>query len=331
MTILIVSPTLNHGGAERVASLWAKGFAELGHEVFFVANIEKEEAYSLDKKIHLLPLAYPEGNKVVRYIGAIKRLRGYYEKYHPDVIIGVMYACTLLAKMAELGLDIPVINTEHSAFEQPMEYPMSLTDRISKYWLNYLYDGITVLTQVDHHLVGKRFKHVYVLPNPAFLKPLKKVPQKDRIVFAAGRLDAWQYKGFDLLIRAWANVVSSLNPQVSSEGWRLQIAGTGSKESLEYLKQLSKENGVEDTVDFLGFRTNIEELYKQSEIFVLSSRYEGFGMVLVEAMSQGCACVACDYKGRQREIFEELKDGRMEELKNGSYEEYKNGKLRSRT
>ena len=83
----------------------------------------------------------------------------------------------------------------------------------------------------------------------------------------------------------------------------MQIAGTGSEESLQYLKQLCKKNGVEDSVDFLGFRTDIEELYKQSEIFVLSSRYEGFGLVLIEAMSQGCACIACDYKGRQREII----------------------------
>ena len=47
----------------------------------------------------------------------------------------------------------------------------------------------------------------------------------------------------------------------------------------------------------------MESLYKKSEIFVLSSRYEGFGLVLIEAMSQGCALVACDYKGRQREIL----------------------------
>lgn len=56
-------------------------------------------------------------------------------------------------------------------------------------------------------------------------------------------------------------------------------------------------------IEFLGFQKDIESLYKKSEIFVLSSRYEGFGLVLIEAMSQGCACVACDYKGRQREIL----------------------------
>ena len=56
-------------------------------------------------------------------------------------------------------------------------------------------------------------------------------------------------------------------------------------------------------IEFLGFQKDMESLYKKSEIFVLSSRYEGFGLVLIEAMSQGCAPVACDYKGRQREIL----------------------------
>lgn len=303
MKICIVSPSLNHGGAERVASLWADGFVNRGYEVIFVANKEEEEVYSLGKNVPLLPLTDSKGNKIFRYLEAIKRLRGYYKKHRPDVIIGVMYACSFLAKLSELGLGIPVVNTEHNSFERPKQQPMSWIDKISKFCVNYMYDAVTVLTEADYKIIKNRFKSVFILPNPTFLKPLEMVPARQKVLLAAGRLDAWYYKGFDLLIRAWANVVSSRKPQVSSEGWRLQIAGTGSEESLEYLKQLCKENGVEDTVDFLGFRTDIEELYKQSEIFVLSSRYEGFGMVLVEAMSQGCACVVCDYKGRQREII----------------------------
>ena len=50
-------------------------------------------------------------------------------------------------------------------------------------------------------------------------------------------------------------------------------------------------------------------MFRESEIFVLSSRYEGFGNVLLEAMSQGCACIACDYKGRQREIIRNETEG----------------------
>ena len=50
-------------------------------------------------------------------------------------------------------------------------------------------------------------------------------------------------------------------------------------------------------------------MYQRAAIFVLSSRYDGFGLVLIEAMSQGCACVACDYKGRQSEIISSQEQG----------------------
>ena len=141
------------------------------------------------------------------------------------------------------------------------------------------------------------------MPNPLGLQPVNDIPHKQNIILAVGRLDDWHVKGFDVLIRAWARVVSSFKFLVSTDGWKLQIAGTGSEESLNYLKQLCKENGVEDSVEFLGFRKDVEKLYQEASIYVLSSRYEGFGLVLIEAMSQGCACVACDYKGRQREII----------------------------
>ena len=72
---------------------------------------------------------------------------------------------------------------------------------------------------------------------------------------------------------------------------------------------MCKENGVEDSVEFLGFQEDMGSLYKNASVFVLSSRYEGFGLVLIEAMSQGCACVACDYKGRQREIIKNDSQG----------------------
>ena len=305
MKLLIVSPTLNFGGAERVAAIWANGFVNQGHQVFFVTNIEDSNVYQLSEQVHVLPLTRGQGVKFLKYIHSLSLLRSYYKDYRPDVIIGVMYACSLLAMIAALGLKIPVINTEHNSFERPRQYPMSFIDRVAKFYVNYFYDGITVLTRADLEVIRNRFKNVYVLPNPTFLTPLKNVPSKQNIVLAAGRLDAWRVKGFDVLIEAWGKLVDSLQFTVDSEGWKLQIAGTGSEKSLNYLKQLCKENGVESSVEFLGFRKDVEKLYQEASIFVLSSRYEGFGLVLIEAMSQGCACVACDYKGRQREIVED--------------------------
>ena len=339
MKVFIVCSRLCTGGAERVGVVLANGFAEKKNEVYLLSNTNLDIAYPISSSVHVVNIFPNTTNKIKKWIGAVRQLREEIKKHHPDIILGIEETCSLIAKIASLGYHSHVICTEHNSYQRPPSAPMGRMEWFMKYQMTKIYECITVLTEADRDYIGSRLKNVVVMPNPLAIKPVETIPEKKKVLLAAGRLDVWYTKGFDLLIRAWARVVSSSTEffaeqsgkaerQVSSSSqWRLQIAGTGSEESLDYLKQLCKENGVEDTVDFLGFRTDVEELYKQSEIFVLSSRYEGFGLVLIEAISQGCACVACDYKGRQREIFEELKDGRIEELKSGSYEECKNGIL----
>ena len=73
-------------------------------------------------------------------------------------------------------------------------------------------------------------------------------------------------------------------------------------------KLLMKENHAED-IELLGYRTDMEQLFQQASIFVLSSRSEGLPMVLIEAMSQGCAPIATDFKGRTKEIITSEKEG----------------------
>ena len=134
---------------------------------------------------------------------------------------------------------------------------------------------------------------------------------------AAGRLNDWRYKGWDLLIKAWALMNGQLtkdNGQFDDQSselasWKLQIAGTGSVEDLRFLKQMCKENDVENSVEFLGYRTDIKELMQKASIFCLSSRSEGLPMVLIEAMSQGCAPVACENLGRTKEIITREREG----------------------
>ena len=81
------------------------------------------------------------------------------------------------------------------------------------------------------------------------------------------------------------------------------VAGKGKEESFTVLNNMRKEYGVEDVVEFIGYQKDMLSLYRKASIFFLSSRSEGLPMVLLEAMSQGCACVATDYKGRTREII----------------------------
>ena len=108
--------------------------------------------------------------------------------------------------------------------------------------------------------------------------------------------------------------------RMKNNEWRLQIAGVWrNPKAKEFLGDLARENGVFDKIDYLGFVDDMKSLYQDASVFVLSSRYEGFGLVLIEAMSQGCACVACDYNGRQSEIITTKEEGlicKVDDVKN---------------
>lgn len=312
MKIFIVSSNLFKGGAEHVGVLLANGFAEKGHSVHLLSDTNLPAAYVLGDKVHVKGIFPRTSNKLVKWMRAVGNIRREVKAIRPDVVIGIAETCSLVSKLACVRLKIPVIYTAHNSFERPATSPMGRWNKMAKFWLGRFYSMVTVLTKADKVFIGKRLKKVSVMPNPLGLRQVNDIPHKQNIILAVGRLDGWHVKGFDVLIHAWARIVSSFKFLVSTDGWKLQIAGTGSEESLNYLKRLCKENGVEDSVEFLGFRKDVEKLYQDASIFVLSSRYEGFGLVLIEAMSRGCACVACDYKGRQSEILNPAQDQTFE-------------------
>lgn len=310
MKILIISPSLNYGGAEHVAALWASGFVERGHQVWLATSQKDKVMYQPDERVKVLPL-FPDGwGKYSKYFGAVAILRKYLKEYRPDVIIGIQNMDSLLGWLASRGLNIPVIKTEHNAFDWPENVadlsPRQLREkRFVKFHMNKLYSAVTVLTEADRKVIGNRLKRVFVLPNPLAMEPVKEIPHKEKIILAAGRMNAWWYKGFDVLFPAWA-LIAKNHPD-----WKLQVAGAGWDGPTKYVHELAQKSGAGDQIEFLGFRKDIVDLYRRSAIFVLSSRYEGFGMVLIEAMSQGCAPVACDFRGRQREIVTSDKEGQV--------------------
>ncbi len=312
MRILIVSSNLYRGGAEHVGVMLANGFSENGHSVHLLSDTNLPTAYVLGDKVHVKGVFPRTTNKRAKWMRSVGNIRREVKEVRPDVVIGIAETCSFVSMLACAGLKIPVIYTAHNSFERPETAPMGRWNKIAKFRFGRFYSKVTVLTDADKVFIGKRLKNVSVMPNPLGLRPVHEIPHKQNAILAVGRLDGWHVKGFDVLIRAWARIVSSFKFLVSTDGWKMQIAGTGSEESLNYLKQLCKENGVEDSVEFLGFRKDVEKLYQEASIYVLSSRYEGFGLVLVEAMSQGCACVACDYKGRQSEILNPAQDQTFE-------------------
>ena len=302
---------LTGGGAERVAALWATGFIQRGYKVGMVLNCKKNTpvTYAVPDSVKMYNLVGNEhiawvANKLHRRLHIdqyyIRRLRMALKDFQPDIVIGVLQPWAEWARKASAGMNIKIINTEHNSFERPESAPMSSSERKEKFEWNKRYEQVTVLTQADKYLVERHLDNVTVLPNPLAFEPVKIIPQKEKIILASGRFEAGHYKGFDLLIKAFG---------MTSNDWSLQIAGEGKPKHIAKYKALAKECGVGDRVQFLGYLDNPLQIYQRSSIFVLSSRYEGFGMVLIEAMSQGCAPIACDYKGRQREIITTDEEG----------------------
>lgn len=303
MRIAICVHNLANGGAERVAALWATGFVRHGDDVAIIlAEKDAPIEYCVPSQVHIENI-YTDGNSVARYVKKVAKLRSFITYFKPDVAIAIMKPWPEWLLLTTIGLKTRVINTEHNSFERPESAPMSKEMRFRKFWLNRLFPAVTVLTEADNRILSRYVKKVFTMPNPLAFNPHYDKNEKRNVVLAAGRLDMWYVKGFDLLIKAWGKVAPN-NPN-----WKLQIAGRGNDQDVKRLKRWIAEQGVQDSVELLGFCPKLEEKFRTASIFVLSSRYEGFGLVLIEAMSQGCAPIASDYNGRASEIITKPDEG----------------------
>lgn len=302
MKALLLTHTLNTGGAERVGANIANGLDKLGWDVIVLANNKGEITYPLNQSVKLKWFDTNSGNRLANGLRVFKQLRSIINEEKPDVIVEILHVFPheLLLARRFSKWKCPIIITEHDSFERPASSPMSKYLYYKKWYLDKRFDYVTVLTEADKKYIGDKLQNVVVMYNPLFLSPLKSVPNKENIILSIGRLDAWHYKGFDILISAWEEIHNEF------PDWRLRIVGAGSNETLQYLNDIAK--GISN-IEFSDYTTNIVEEYKKAAIYCLSSRYEGWGLVMVEAMSQGCATIACDYKGRQSECITDGIDG----------------------
>ena len=232
-----------------------------------------------------------------------------------DIIIGVH--APLSARLATIYRLLPntkLIGWIHNSFD-------AIFGDNSHYYIgadrkrHYVYqfrklDDVIVLCQHDADLYrdyDSKF-HPTVIYNPLTLKPGKISEGNSHRFLAVGRF-SHQHKGFDLLIESF-HLFARQNLD-----WKLDIVGEGVEEEL--YRSLILKYHLEDRVFIHPFTNNIQDYYSKAQVYVLSSRWEGFGLVLVEAMAHGLPVISSDLP-TSKEIMGDFalyfKNGVIEEL-----------------
>ena len=257
----------------------------------------------------------------------IKRLWAYYKKQttyrrlftkylmqvRPDITVSVMRREINFIndipdgskKVGEIHFNKKTYRTVNKSF-----LPSFVNDYLTKRWQASLereirrLDKFVVLTHEDFSY-WKGFTNIEVIPNPIYTYPKLASPCDSHQVIAVGRY-TWQ-KGFDLLITAWHNVA------MRHPDWQLRIFGAG--DPTVYRKMVEELN-LQSSLICEEATNDVYQKYIESSVFVLSSRFEGLPLVLIEAMSAGLPCVAFTCPCGPRDVISDGEDGILVESGN---------------
>ncbi|MFA0062720.1 glycosyltransferase family 4 protein [Vibrio breoganii] len=236
----------------------------------------------------------------------VMKLRKFICDNNIDIIIDIDSVLSLYSLPSVIFSKTRHITWEHFNYNTTF----GMLSRTLARWLAASFsDTIVTLTKQDKdYWVSSRFcrTNVEQIYNPSPFDRSFSNPKdnENRNVLAVGRLT--YQKGFDILLEIWSTV-EPLNPT-----WTLTIVGDG--EDREHLEKLRKDLKLRNVV-FEGFADNVSKYYEKSDIYVMTSRFEGFPMVLLEAASNGLPVVSFDCETGPREMIVNGKTGIVVENK----------------
>ncbi len=293
-TLCFLTGTLNaFAGAERMTAVIANELARRGYTVHILSLWDAASCFELEPAVRHDALFAQRPSFKTRYLSTVLGIRRYLKRHRIEVLIEVDTMLTLFTLPACVGLGVRRIAWEHCNFDQDLG---RRARRLARRLAVRSCEHVVVLTHSDRRKweTALRCRNVVVIPNALPLPmPRETVPTTSNVALAVGRLT--HAKGFDVLLQAWA-LVHRQYPD-----WRLDIVGDG--ELRDELVRLRDGLGLQPCVRFLPARKELEPLYRQASLFCLPSRYEGFGLVLLEAMAFGLPVVSTDCETGPRELL----------------------------
>ncbi len=294
------------GGMQRVTTVIANELIKRNYEIYIVCWMGNGQSfYPLSKAIRVYALYAQDHISIYStFFRSLFAYRKIINRINPDVTVDVGSNYSLLTIPALIFKKVKRVTWEH--FNQNIGKPV--IKKATNFLINRLGDKVVLLTNADAAAYRKVFpeRKITVIRNPVTIQVDQPSPLSGKMVLAVGRL-VYQ-KGFDLLLKAWKIVA------LSRPGWILTIVGGGSEELM--LKQMTADLQITDTVRFVAPVKNIAAYYKSASIQVISSRYEGLPLTLIEGKAFGLPTISFDCHTGPREVITNGYDGELIEPEN---------------
>lgn len=326
--VYCISDIRNSGGMERITIDKANYLCEnLGYEVFIITtdSEDKESFYTLSNKVKRINLNinYSEDyskNLIKRFMLFLKknklhkkRLEKKLREIKADIVISVgtdeknflpfLKDGSKKIREFHFGKNYRIENAYNKRVI--LKIKAYIETKLEDYYLSK-YEKVIVLTYED--LKNYKTKNVSVIYNFVECDLNKNSNLKNKKVISVGRLSF--QKGYDELIDIWVKVKEK-NPD-----WILEIYGWG--EEKDFLRKKIEMLKLEDSIYLKGVFKNIKEKYLESSLYVMTSRYEGLPLVLLEAMSNGVPAISFDCPSGPKDILKNNENGYLIEKRNQS-------------
>lgn len=314
LRVAFLLPSFSSGGTERAHLLVARGMIELGYVVDIVV-CQPEGPFSSD---------VPEGAQIVdlgnNARSPLRGLMDYLQDRKPTAIVSALNEANLLALRAvrRIGGSFVLIMTVHNHFEAKWRHQHAITAPLRRYLFRWMYRNSNYVVTVSDAIrnsvlaLGVSTEKVISIANAIDLGRLRReageavehpwISEKNEVpvVVAVGRLSAQK----DL-----PTLIQSIRRCRDVRRLRLILVGDGPER--ERLVRFCQDWGATPYVDFVGHQKNPYKWMKASSLLVMSSRWEGYPLVLLEALSLGCEVVSTDCPSGPKEILERFQCGRL--------------------